>query len=171
MKFAQRLFMAIGGLAAAAALLTMVSPKAHALVATLVEVANTRSAPVPNQDVDHPGRHPYQQICYDNNIQNGFLSCTMPNTPPNTELVIQHVSMTVNLTAPPLYSRLNTVVGGISVGTYIPLVAQSAYYMASQPLTQYNDPGFGPTCDTTPVGSNPSAQLVCTITGYTISLP
>ncbi len=30
---------------------------------------------------------------------------------------------------------------------YIPLVAQSSYYMASQPLTQYADPGFGVFCD------------------------
>src|SRR5580693_8024830 len=90
MKFVQRLFMGIGGMAAAAALLTTVSPKAHAVVATLVQVVNTRSTPVPNQDVDIPGRHPYQQSCV-----SGTFLCTMPAVPPNTELVIQTVSLTV----------------------------------------------------------------------------
>src|SRR5580700_2667478 len=102
MKFVQRLFMGIGALAAVAALLTVVSPKAHALAATLVEVVNTRSAPVPNQDIDHPGRHPYQQSCFSNANQGGLVNCTMPTVvPPNTELVIQTVSMILGTSAPP----------------------------------------------------------------------
>jgi hypothetical protein len=171
MKFVQRLFMGIGGLAAVAALLTVVSPKAHALAATLVEVVNTRSSPVPNQDVDHPGRHPYQQNCISSGNQNGYVSCNMPTTPPNTELVIQNVSMVINLTSAPLYSRFLTLGGGTGLETYIPLVAQSSNYMASQPLVQYSDPGSTPLCDSTTNDTSQSLRLTCTITGYTVSLP
>jgi hypothetical protein len=172
MKFAQRLLMGIGGLAAAAALLTILSPKAHALVATLVEVANTRSTPVPNQDVDSPARHPYQQTCFANAAVDGDLSCTMPAVPPNTEVVVQTVSMVVNETAVPQFSRIITVGGGVNGNTYIPLVAQSAgYYMAAQPLTLYMDPGFGATCDAATNSASTNASLLCTITGYTVSLP
>jgi len=169
MKFVQRLLMAIGGLGAAAALLTMVSPKAHALVATLVEVANTRSTPVPNQDVDHPGRHPYQQICYNNTIQDGDLSCQTPAVPANTEVVIQNVSMILSGNVVPQVSRIITSGGGVVINTYIPLVAQAGNFSISQPLTQYIDPGTFATCDAQLNSTN--AQLVCTITGYTVSLP
>jgi hypothetical protein len=169
MKLVQRLFMGFGGLAAAAALLTLFSPKAHALVATLVEVVNTRSTPVPNQDVDHPARHPYQQICFNNTIQGGDLSCQTPAAPPNTEVVIQNVSMIVSSNVAPQVSRIITVGGGVSINTYIPLVAQTGNYMVSQQLTQYVDPGTSATCDTQLNSTN--AQLICTITGYTVSLP
>jgi len=172
MKFARRLFTGIGGLAAAAALLALVAPKAaHAVAATLVEIVNTRSTPVPNQDVDAPGRHPYQQTCFSSSNQDGEVNCTMPVIPPNTELVVQNLSMLVNLTSAALYSRLITVGGGANLNTYVPLVAQSSYYMASQPLTQYADPGYSPICDSTTTNGSPSVQLTCTITGYTVSLP
>jgi hypothetical protein len=172
MKLVQRLFMGVTGLAATAALLVLIAPKAaHAVTATLVEIVNTRSTPVPNQDVDAPGRHPYQQTCFSSSNQQGEVNCTMPAIPPNTELVIQNVSMLVNLTSAPLYSRLITVGGGVNLNTYIPLVAQSSYYMASQPLTQYEDPGYAAICDSTTTNTSPSVQLTCTITGYTLSLP
>jgi hypothetical protein len=163
MKFVKRLFMGIGGLAAAAALLTVLSPRAHALVATLVEVANTRSTPVPNQDVDHPGRHPYQQQC------TSFSSgCTMPIVPPNTEVVIQMVSVYTNGVSL-AYSGLGTTAAGNTVSTFIPLVAVGGgNFVGTQQITQYMDPGTAATC------ANPifnSDSFSCTISGYTVSLP
>ena len=53
-KVAQRLFVGVGGLAAAAGLAFLAPKTAHAVTAALVEVVNTRSTPVPNQDVDSP---------------------------------------------------------------------------------------------------------------------
>lgn len=171
MKFVQRLFIGIGGLAAAATLLAVLAPKAaHAVTATLVQVVNTRSTPVPNQDVDQPGRHPYQQMCFSSINQGGTISCAMPAIPPNTELVIQTVSMIVTATTPPLYTQLITIGGGVNMNAYVPLVAQTSYYMATQSLTQYSDPGFPPTCATQPTGTS-SAGLTCSIAGYTVSLP
>jgi hypothetical protein len=162
MKFVQRLFMGIGGLAAAAALLTMLSPKAHALVATLVEVANTRSTPVPNQDVDTPGRHPYQQQC-----QGLSSGCLMPTVPPNTEVVTQIVSVLIN-GGSPLYAELTTVGGGNTVNTFIPLVAVGGGdFVGTQQITQYMDPGTSATCS----GPLNSVSFSCTIIGYTVGLP
>ncbi len=172
MKFVQRLFMGIGGLAAGAALLAVVAPKAaHAVTATLVEVVNTRSTPVPNQDVDHPGRHPYQQSCFSNVNQGGLVNCTMPTVvPPNTEVVIQTVSMILGTSAPPQYSQLITFGGGTAFDTYIPLVAQTNYYMATQSVNQYADPGSQIECAAALTGTG-AGGFTCAIAGYTVSLP
>lgn len=174
MKFTQRLFMGIGGLAAAAALLVVIAPKAaHAVTATLVEVVNTRSTPVPNQDVDAPARHPYQFGCtVFGTDQNQAISCQMPATPPNTELVIQNVSM-VMFNAVPVYpAQFITQVGGATNTTYVLLAAQSSLaYVASQPLIQYSDPGTRPSCFFQANSSNPDLGLSCSVTGYTVSLP
>ncbi len=174
MKFAQRLFMGIGGLAAAAVLLTTISPKARALAATLVEVTNTRSTPVPNQDVDHPGRHPYQSSCSSSGgtDQNDVVSCRMTATPPNTELVVQNISMILYNTVPVYPGEFITQVGGVPTADYLLLSQQSGItYVANQPLTQYSDPNSQPACQFQATSSNPNSFLVCSINGYTVSLP
>lgn len=171
MKFVPRLFIGIGGFAAAAALLTMVSPKAHALVATLVQVENTRSTPVPNQDVDAPGRHPYQQQCFSNIVSAGDTSCSMPSIPANTQVVIQTVSMVLSQNVVPQFGRILTSGGGVGVNLYIPFVAQSGFFIAAQPLTVYADSGSGPTCDAATNSAAPNSSFLCVLTGYSISLP
>jgi hypothetical protein len=167
MKFVQRLLMGIGGLAAAAALLAVLAPKAaHAVTATLVEVVNTRSTPVPNQDVDAPGRHPYSQTCSSTGSGN-FFGCDMPTVPPNTEVVIQNVSMLLSGGSPTSGSLVSTS-GGQVVTAYIPLVAVGGpYFSASQPITQYIDPGTVAAC----YGPFGFTGFSCTISGYTVSLP
>jgi hypothetical protein len=172
MKFVQRLFMGIGGLAAAAALLAVLAPRAaHAVTATLVEVVNTRSTPVPNQDVDHPGRHPYQQSCNSggNPVQNGFMSCQMPAVPPNTEVVIQNVSVDINLApGPQQFGFLLTQGGGVGAETLFPLVSVAGRYIGNQPTTQFADPGTQPACA---AAVTASGFFECFVTGYTVSLP
>jgi hypothetical protein len=61
----KRIAMAIGGVVVAALLLALVAPKAvHAIVSTLVTVANTSSNPVPARDVDNSANFPFSgQIC------------------------------------------------------------------------------------------------------------
>lgn len=57
MKFAKSFLMGTGAVVLAGLVLTLVAPKAaHAIAATLVQVTNTSSNPVINQDVDSPGR-------------------------------------------------------------------------------------------------------------------
>jgi hypothetical protein len=168
MKFVQRLSMVIAGLAVAAALLTILSPKAHALVATLVEVANTRATPVPNQDVDSAARHPYQQSCQDFGVD--FQTCTMPVVPPNIEVVIQTVSMQVTGAAPTLL-QFATTGGGVNIFTNIPSPGQTGpFYVATQSLTQYVDPGTSAACYSNTTGTAVAA-LSCSVSGYFVTLP
>ena len=57
MKFVKSLLMGTGGVALAGLLLSLLAPKAaHGLVAALVQVANTSSAPAIASLIDDPGR-------------------------------------------------------------------------------------------------------------------
>lgn len=57
MNFAKRLLMVAGVVALTGMFGAALTPKAaHAVVAALVQVTNTSANPVPNQDVDNPGR-------------------------------------------------------------------------------------------------------------------
>ena len=172
MKFVQRLFMGIGGLAAAAALLAVLAPKAaHAVTATLVEVVNTRSTPVPNQDVDAPGRHPYQASCTATGTTPSGISCQMPTVPANMELVVQNVSIAL-YNQVPIYSALFTTQVGPAVADNFLLLSQQApnTWIASQQVTLYSDPGTSPVCSNS-MYPNANAGLYCTMSGYTVSLP
>ena len=97
--------------------LTLAVPRAaHAVAAVLVQVTNTASSPVPIQDVDVPGRHPYQQTCSSPNSE----SCVMPVVSANTELVIQTVSMlSVESNVAPL-GELVTTGGGQQATSFFP---------------------------------------------------
>ena len=159
--------LSFGAIALAAGLLTLAFPRAaHAVAAALVVVTNTRSNPVPNQDADAPGRHPYQQSCSATNS----ITCFMPVVPPNTEVVIQTVSMTFSGGTPGSLI-LSSVGGGVGVNTYIPLVAErDGSFAVTQPLTQYADPGGSASCSDSTI-THAAGSFTCTITGYTISLP
>jgi hypothetical protein len=66
MNFAKRLLMAAGAVALAGTFGALLAPKAaHALIATLVQVANTPSQPVPVKDVQSPIASPFdiEQPC------------------------------------------------------------------------------------------------------------
>jgi hypothetical protein len=73
MKFLKTSLMALGGVAL---LLLLVPKTAHAVVATLVQVVNTTSNPVPNLDTERIARRPYQsnstQTCTTNPCEFGF---------------------------------------------------------------------------------------------------
>jgi len=57
MKFAKRVATSLGYVILAAALVSVLAPKTtHAIVATLVQVANTSANPVPTSDVNNPDR-------------------------------------------------------------------------------------------------------------------
>ena len=135
--------LSFGAVALAAGLLTLAFPRAaHAVAAVLVVVTNTRSNPVPNQDADAPGRHPYQQSCSATNS----ITCFMPVVPPNTEVVIQTVSRTFSGGTPGSLI-LSSVGGGVGV---------------NQPLTQYADPGGSASCsDSTITHAAGSFTSVC----------
>ena len=163
--------LSFGAMALAAGVVTLAFPRAaHSFAAVLVQVTNTASTPVPNQDVDAPGRHPYQQTCSSANSE----SCVMPVVPANTELVIQTVSMVSTQTMVAPLGELSTVGGGVqAVSSFSMGAQQGGQYAATQPLIQYADPGSQPTCLTTAQHSfdSTSVTFTCMVTGYTISLP
>jgi hypothetical protein len=72
MKLVQRMLMGFGGIALTATLLSLVAPRAaHALAATLVQVANTAAAPGVTQDVS---RLASQNIAFSTTLQTGGLA-------------------------------------------------------------------------------------------------
>jgi len=60
MTLVKRILMGLGSIALLALLMALVVPKARAVVATLVQVVNTASNPVPNLDTERNGRILYE---------------------------------------------------------------------------------------------------------------
>ena len=76
MKFAKWIVMGSGGVVLALLCVILISPKAaHAMVAALVQVTNTRSNPVPTQDVDTAARHPFTAGCNVYGSSGAFVVC------------------------------------------------------------------------------------------------
>jgi hypothetical protein len=64
MRFANNLLMAVGAVVLAAILLSVMAPKAvHAVTATMVEVVNTTTEPVPTADVNKSVAHNVNVFC------------------------------------------------------------------------------------------------------------
>jgi hypothetical protein len=170
MKFTRKSLLGLAGVGIASVLLTLAAPKAaHAVTATLVQVANTRATPVPTESVDEPGRHPYQTTCTGFSNAYGLAYCNTPNVPAGYEFVIQSVSMYVQNAAPQYAYIITTVSNGV-MDTYIPLTAQGGLnYVGAVGLTLQNDPNNGITCDA--VTSSTEAGVTCSFSGYLTSLP
>jgi len=171
--------LSFGAAALVACLLTLAAPRAaHAVVATLVQVVNTRSTPVPNQDVDHPARHPFTSSC---NVlafaPQGFVVCYPTPAPPISgfETVVQSVNILVNRFSgggSPSATTLNFFTGGGSYNQYLPFVPQgTGFWVAHQPATIYLDPGGNLQCLAFISDATTNMMLNCTVTGYTVALP
>jgi len=64
MRFAKNVLMAVGAVALAAMLLAVMAPKAvHAVAATMVQVVNTTSSPVPSEDIYRLPARNIQLVC------------------------------------------------------------------------------------------------------------
>jgi hypothetical protein len=120
MQFTKRLLMGLGGVALVAMLASMFAPKSvHALVATLVEVSNTPSNPVPNADVSKSAAQNIELFCQDFSIgvnnpcslqsQNGQQSAW--SVPDGMNFVITDVDIAVQVFS-----------GTAFVGTYADLL-------------------------------------------------
>ncbi len=90
----KRIAMGIGGVVVAAMLLAVAAPKAvHAIVSTLVTIANTPSNPVPTLSVDNPAKTPFfatatwKDANSDQCLAEHFLAI-----PPGMTAVVQDVS-------------------------------------------------------------------------------
>jgi hypothetical protein len=183
MKFPKPAWMTVGGVVLAALILPLFAPKAvHALAAALVQITNTRSNPVPNQDVDIAARHPYTATCYIYANGGAFASCQPTPAPPATgsETVIQNVNIALNQdsgTVQPFVTELAYVTAGNDFSFYVPLLTQTqgangGEWIGNQPSAIYLDPtgSYNP-LQCASLWNGGHATLVCTVTGYTVSLP
>ena len=125
----------------------VIAPKtAHALAATLVQITNTATNPVINQDVDSPGRAPYQQqvTCYSANTNQ--CVAIFPEVPMNKRLVVQYISSSLDTPTPlvnvefstgtAIFPILHTMQGNDASGNKI--------YVASQPMLYTFEAGQRP---------------------------
>ena len=99
MKFAQRLLMTAGAMALAAILAAAVTPRAaHAVVAALVDVVNTRANPVPIDTVRHSAANfvtlSFNGSGYQEVLADGSLSSTPFTIPAGEQFVITDVHLT-----------------------------------------------------------------------------
>jgi hypothetical protein len=162
--------LSFGAVALVAVVATLAVPRAaHGIAAALVQVTNTSASPVMNQDVDALGRHPYMSSCSDPN------SCVFAPVPANRELVIQTISVAINIppSSPPAIAQLATTTGGVAgYPAQFPVVSTiEGFGFALQSITAYADPGTSPICTFATTPALVGANIACTISGYTVSLP
>jgi hypothetical protein len=173
--------LSFGAVALAACVLTLAVPRsAHAVAAALVQVVNTRSTPVPNQDVDHPARHPFTASC---NVPGafapqGYVVCyPSPAPPAGFETVVQSVNILVNRntgSGSPSLTELNFTAGGNFYEQFLPFVPQGIFnqnWVVQQAVTNYVDPGGSLQCLALLSDTTTNVQLNCTVSGYTVALP
>jgi hypothetical protein len=180
MKFTKWIVMGSGGVILVLLSVALIEPKTvHALAAALVQVTNTRSNPVPTQDVDIAARHPYTAKCLVYGSGGGFQTCQPTPAPPASgyETVIQSVNIQLNQdsgSVQPSLTEFDYSTGGVFYQFFVPFVAQGPYnWVATQPTAIYVDPSaFNPLqCSTLFNNGTAMATMTCTVTGYTVSLP
>jgi hypothetical protein len=178
MKFTKWIVMGSGGVILALLSVVLISPRTvHAVAAALVQVTNTRSNPVPTQDVDIAARHPFTATCNVFGNGGGFVVCQPTPAPPTTgvETVIQSVNMQLNQdtgSVQPAVMDLSFATGSANYVHYVPFIPTGTGNWVGSELTAiYVDPStFNPLqCATLFTGG--SATMNCTVTGYTVSLP
>jgi len=118
---------------------------AQAIVAALVQVANTTANPVPSLSVTDPGRVAYQS---------SGLSCTqtthcvipLPTVPSGHRVVVQHISGNDSVSGTTTYVRLLAAVvtplGEFSASSFYSQFSNTAaFYASDQPVLFYVDAG------------------------------
>jgi hypothetical protein len=152
-NFTKRLLMMIGVVALAATFGALVAPKTtHALVATLVQVVNTTANPVPTNDVDQPGKHPYQASVIFNqdatNCTSFVCTANFPAVPAGYRLVITNASALYGLTPGGAAPNVALVINGNIFGArfLLPLPQPDGFdtYIVSSPVTFYVEAGDQP---------------------------
>jgi hypothetical protein len=156
MPTGKRLLVGFGAILAAALLLVLAAPKSvHALVATLVQVANTTANPAVTLDADKATRIPYQSSaqgmddftglsCDGVDVNCDFSGLTVP--PAGYRLVMEHISANLNVRsgnpAPGgvIYSAATTLRGATFFsGSYLGSSNQVA--IINQPIQRYVNAG------------------------------
>lgn len=179
MKFAKSILMGTGSLVLAGLILTLLVPKAaHAIAATAVQVMNTIASPVPNQNVDEPGRHPFGLLGSSNSggnstvftvpagqryvIEEYYAGCSVANTNSMTEGFVQAGTPALNnIQTASTAAHLSGANG-----------ASASFWVASGTTRLYADPGqfiYVVASD----GASGQALQSCrfSVSGYYLTLP
>jgi hypothetical protein len=182
MNLAKKVLMSVGLVVLAAALISTLAPKAtHALVATLVQISNTPSSPVPNRDVDLPDRATIQdQGCTATSFAGGNTATCSPSftVPAGQRFVFQELE--ASCTAP----RGNNIYGASAIlveagfGTFHPFVlisegdgAGQAQYAQNQQVHYYADPGSTISFFTYTTDTAGNTNCYFAASGYLINYP
>lgn len=163
MKFAKSILMGTGSLVLAGLLLTLLVPKAaHAIAATLVQVANTSANPIPNRDQDNPAQQPFQWLTQPA-ARNGQTRAETDFTVPiGKRLVLEYISAEIpegsgNVT-------VETTVGGNLAAWYF---IQGSSTRGFFPTRIYADPGTS--VQVIVQGSNTQADVE--LSGHFVNIP
>jgi hypothetical protein len=178
MKFTKWIVMGSGGVILVLLSVVLINPKTvHALAAALVQIANTRSNPVPTQDVDIAARHPYNATCYVYGSSGAFLDCQPTPAPPTSgyETVIQSVNIQLNQdsgSVQPAITDFGFSSGGAWYNYYVPFISQGpGNWVASQLTAIYVDPNASNPLQCATLFNGGTAAMNCTVTGYTVAVP
>src|SRR5437763_1064723 len=132
--FKSTLLVAIG---VAAGILALLAPKAaHTQVATPVQVVNTPSIPVPNRDVDHPGRHPFLGRCIASPPDDCIIAA-----PPGQRAVVQYLNARINSKKCDNFLLQQTAEGRPVLLTFPCVAAGRDTWVAQGPITFFIEPG------------------------------
>jgi hypothetical protein len=150
MQLAKRLFMGFGVVAFVAMSFMLAAPKAvHAIVATLVQVANTSANPVPNSDVNNPDKATLLVLgCQGNADGNANFTCDPNSTiPVGQRFAIDRVEADCFTTAGITFgnAHLSLTEGGSPTAHVLPLnsleTGFNTEYVLSMPVRFYADAG------------------------------
>jgi hypothetical protein len=153
MNFIKKISMFIGFVVLAAAIVSALAPKAtHALVATLVQVSNTPSSPVPNKDVDSPAHATVVPLnCFAQADQfSGGEACTLGvgggsafTVPAGQRLVVEQMSAFCQTSPNGSIPFVEFAVTEAGTQVTVPLVLTSNQNneLVTQAVRYYADPG------------------------------
>ena len=183
MNLVKKVLMFVGFVVLASALVSVLSPKAtHALVATLVQVANTSANPVPNKDVDFPVRAVIQSPnCIGNAYPPGnvYASCSPSYTvPAGQRFAIEQLEAFCftpkgnNLTQ----AFIQISEQGSDTSHYLPLTSQGDFegqteFIENQQVRYYADPGSTIRFQATTSDATGATSCTYQVNGYLASYP
>ena len=176
MTYVKRTLMGLGSIALLALLMALVVPKARAVVATLVQVVNTTSNPVPNLDTERNARIPYQSsLALPDCVVHGYYcQFNFATVPAGYRLHAQNFSAFLNYnsgaTAAPV-AGLVTPTGLIGLpgvlGPAPPFVELGIFGVINQPVTAYFNAGSQPQASVFGnLVNSPEVPQEATLSGY-----
>jgi len=117
---------------------------AQAVVATLVEVVNPTTSPVPSLNVDDPGRIAYQsEIDMNGKCSGAGCSFDSPVVPAGHRVVVQHISGSISYVSAPTVITVDAFAGTTShlADFYAPIPPGLLFSQFDQPALFYVDSG------------------------------